>query len=95
KPSDAPHLVANLRDKAPDIKVMYDWGGGLVWISTGRDLDMRPAQLSGHATLVRATDQIRETVPVFQPEPASIQAISKGLRAEFDPRGILNPGLMG
>ncbi|MEP2531951.1 FAD-binding protein [Shimia sp.] len=95
KPSDAPHLVAELRDKAADIKVMYDWGGGLVWISTARDLDMRPAQLSGHATLVRASDQIRETVPVFQPEQAPIQAISKGLRAEFDPRGILNPGLMG
>jgi glycolate oxidase FAD binding subunit len=31
----------------------------------------------------------------FQPEPAPIAALSEGLRRQFDPRGILNPGLMG
>ena len=35
------------------------------------------------------------TVPVFQPEPAPIAALTRGLRQKFDPRGILNPGLMG
>jgi len=28
------------------------------------------------------------------PEPAPIVALARGLRERFDPRGILNPGLM-
>jgi len=32
---------------------------------------------------------------VFHPEPAPLAQIATGLRAQFDPRGILNPGLMG
>jgi glycolate oxidase FAD binding subunit len=31
---------------------------------------------------------------VFEPEPAPLAAISAGLRAKFDPAGILNPGRM-
>jgi len=34
-------------------------------------------------------------VPVFQPRPARLAEIEAGIRARFDPRGILNPGLMG
>jgi len=33
-------------------------------------------------------------VPAFQPEPAAVAALSAGLRAKFDPRGVFNPGLM-
>ncbi|NJO23159.1 MAG: glycolate oxidase subunit GlcE, partial [Sphingomonadales bacterium] len=45
----------------------------------------------GHATVIRgATDQ-----PVFQPEPAALAALTGGLKAQFDPRGIFNPGVMG
>jgi glycolate oxidase FAD binding subunit len=38
---------------------------------------------------------VRAAVPVFQPENPTVTALSKGLRAQFDPRGILNAGLMG
>jgi glycolate oxidase FAD binding subunit len=31
----------------------------------------------------------------FHPEAAPVAALSAGLRAQFDPRGILNPGRMG
>ncbi|WP_074221725.1 FAD-binding protein [Rhodovulum sp. ES.010] len=49
----------------------------------------------GHATLVKAPEALRATVPVFQPDAAPLAALARGLRAQFDPRGILNPGLMG
>jgi glycolate oxidase FAD binding subunit len=90
KPSDAPGLVARLRADA----VLYDWGGGLVWvrIAPGTDLRARLGTLEGHATLIRAEAAV---IPVFQPQPAPLAALAAGLRARFDPRGILNPGLMG
>jgi glycolate oxidase FAD binding subunit len=90
KPSDAPGLVARLRADA----VLYDWGGGLVWvrIAPGTDLRTRLGTLEGHATLIRAE---AAAIPVFQPQPAPLAALAAGLRARFDPRGILNPGLMG
>ena len=37
----------------------------------------------------------RPKLPVFQPQPGPLAAISEGLRRQFDPKGILNPGLMG
>ena len=88
KPSDAPGLVARAGAEA----VLYDWGGGLVWLrmAQGTDLRARLGSFQGHATLVRGTGW-----PVFQPEPAPVAALTAGLRAQFDPRGILNHGLMG
>ena len=90
KPSDAPGLVAHLGAEA----VLYDWGGGLVWVRTapGTDLRARLGAFDGHATLIRAD---RPVAPVFQPQPAALAALATALRRKFDPRGILNPGLMG
>ncbi len=92
KPSDAPQIVA--RAECP---VVMDWGGGLVWAlcSDGDDLRSRLGALDGHATLIRGSEATRASLPVFQPEAAPIAALAQGLRARFDPRGILNPGLMG
>jgi glycolate oxidase FAD binding subunit len=53
------------------------------------------AKAGGHATLVRASKAVQAVVPVFHPEPAGVAALSAGLRAKFDPRGVFNPGLMG
>lgn len=49
----------------------------------------------GHTTLVKADEAVKVNVPSFQPRPRAVAALEKGLRAKFDPRGILNPGLMG
>ncbi len=51
--------------------------------------------VSGHATLVKAPLATRAEVSVFQPQPAPLATIARGLKQKFDPRGILNPGLMG
>ncbi len=93
KPSDSPGIVARLPEGS---RTILDWGGGLVWAAVAPGTDLRAAigPFQGHATLIRAEEATRKSVPVFQPEPAPLAAISAGLRALFDPRGILNPGLM-
>lgn len=93
KPSDAPKIAARL--DADDL--VLDWGGGLIWalLPAGTDARARLGAFAGHATLVRASKATRTALPVFQPEPAPVAAITRGLREQFDPRGILNPGLMG
>lgn len=92
RPSDAPELVE--RSGADD--ALYDWGGGLVWLrlAEGTDLRARLGSFKGHATLVRASTEMRQTIASFHPEPAAIATLTRGLRQKFDPRGILNPGLM-
>jgi glycolate oxidase FAD binding subunit len=92
KPTDAAALSDSLGAEA----LQFDWGGGLVWALMPEGADLR-AQMNvpGHATLVRASAETRAQLGMFHPEPAPLAAISKGLRAKFDPRGILNPGLMG
>lgn len=89
KPSEAPGVAVRSGGE-----VLIDWGGGLVWVlvEPGCDLRARIGPLSGHATLVRGGEA--GDLPVFPPEPASVAALSRGLRARFDPRGLFNPGLM-
>ncbi len=92
KPSDGPALGARLGAE----RLLYDWGGGLVWAlcPEGTDLRGRMGDIPGHATLVRASEETRARIAPFHPEPAPLAALSAGLRARFDPRGILNSGLM-
>ncbi len=93
KPTDGPEIAARLEADG----VLYDWGGGLIWalLPEGTDARARLGDFAGHATLVRASDATRARIPTFQAEAAPLAAISAGLRQKFDPRGILNPGLMG
>ncbi|MCC0076214.1 MAG: FAD-binding protein [Rhodobacter sp.] len=91
KPSDAPDLLARAGGAA-----MLDWGGGLIWLLQPEGTDLRAVlgPFKGHATLIRASVETRARIAPFQPEPAPVAALANGLRARFDPRGILNPGLM-
>lgn len=95
KPSDATGIVASLAEL--DLRAIYDWGGGLIWLLVPQDdagaVRAAVAAKGGHATLVRGLAGM--TAPVFPPEPASVAALTAGLRAQFDPRGILNAGIMG
>ncbi|WP_102107253.1 FAD-binding protein [Oceaniglobus roseus] len=93
KPSDAPAVVAALGGA----EVLMDWGGGLVWagVAPGTDLRAMLPSVKGHATLVRGAAETHGALGTFHPEPAPLAAISAGLRAKFDPRGVLNPGRMG
>ena len=92
KPSDGPWIAARAGGD-----VLFDWGGGLVWALTapGSDLRAELGDFAGHATLIRASEETRARLSVFQPEPAPVAALAEGLRRQFDPKGILNPGVMG
>jgi glycolate oxidase FAD binding subunit len=94
RPSDGPALIGRM---GKECHTMLDWGGGLIWVLApdGTDLRKTLGSFSGHATLIRASDTTRIALPVFHPEPAPVAQLSAGLRAKFDPKGILNPGLMG
>ncbi|WP_375785305.1 FAD-binding protein [Bradyrhizobium sp. Pha-3] len=81
--------------------VIYDWGGGLIWAAVPPNADAQAAlvrgqveAVSGHATLIRATDDVRRAVDVFQPQPAGLAALGERVRASFDPRSVLNRGRM-
>ncbi|MET0970403.1 MAG: FAD-binding protein [Tardiphaga sp.] len=82
-------------------EVIYDWGGGLIWAALPPSADAQATQLrklvnaaGGHATLIRATDDVRRAVDVFHPQPAGIAALGERVRQSFDPRTILNRGRM-
>ncbi|QCO55161.1 glycolate oxidase subunit GlcE [Pseudorhodobacter turbinis] len=97
KPSDIPKVLALV-----GTDTVCDWGGGLIWALVSEEGDVMAgqlrglvAQIGGHATLVRASDETYAQVPAFQPEPPELAVLAAGLRARFDPRGLLNPGLMG
>ena len=79
----------------------YDWAGGLVWLALAPTADaagglVRAAaeRAGGSALLVRAAADVRTEVPVFPPEPASLAALTRRIKENFDPRRILNPGRM-
>ncbi|AZO48946.1 MAG: FAD-binding protein [Mesorhizobium sp.] len=99
-PSQAHHMVMALRMQAA-VDAFYDWQGGLVWLSM-RENDPEADLLrglirkhgGGHATLVRAAPAHRAALPVFEPQPPHLAALSARLKAEFDPKHILNPGRM-
>lgn len=90
RPSDAAGIVSRMGAEA----VLYDCGGGLVWalVAPGTDLRARIGAFAGHATRVLGTGG---GIAAFPPEDAAVAALSRGLRARFDPRGIFNQGLMG
>lgn len=74
-------------------EAIWDWGGGLIWVLTehGQGAEVAAAVAGrGHATLMRG-----EGGPVFPPEAPEVAALVAGLKARFDPRGILNRGMMG
>jgi len=99
-PTAGPQLVARLKTSF-ELDVLYDWSGGLVWLAC-TDGNIHQAKVrkaveavgGGHATLVRADPSVRSEAVVFQPQPAPLAALSRRLKDQFDPKGVLNPGRM-
>ena len=99
-PASAPGLVGELT-AIEGAEAFLDWSGGLVWLALPAGTDasheaVRAAvdRTTGHATLFRAPEEIRRSIPVFQPQPGARTTLAQRVKAAFDPKGILNPGRM-
>ncbi len=99
-PKIAAHILARI-----DGRVTYDWGGGLLWLSidprsAGRDgggfvIRSALSELGGgHATLIRAPGEIRQAIPVFQPQDEALAALTARIKDSFDPSHVLGHGRM-
>jgi glycolate oxidase FAD binding subunit len=83
------------------IRHFYDWSGGLIWLATAESdgggaelIQYTSAEMGGHATLVRGSDALRATIPVFQPQSSALMKLQAGIKISFDPDGVINPGRM-
>lgn len=89
-PSQAPGLVGSFTGDW-----VADWGGGLIWLASDAEpTRIRCAALAakGHATLVRASETVREVVPMFHPPQPGIAALEARIRRAFDPAGVFETG---
>jgi glycolate oxidase FAD binding subunit len=86
---------------SPAAMLFYDWAGGLLWIAppvtqdcSAGEIRHAAMQAGGHATLVRASAAARASVDPFQPETGALAALTRRVKENFDPQGVLNPGRM-
>ena len=96
-PASGAFLIAALPRELDAIWFM-DWGGGQIWLTVpattpvGRLMAIRAAGVAagGHASLLRAPDELRKTLPVI--EPGALGPLMRRVKQAFDPAGILNAG---
>jgi len=99
-PTTAPAIVAAMT-QIHDLSYFADWAGGLVWLSGpsgaefGNDLrDVLATHGGGFAQLICDRGNSKAVVPPFQPLPPAKAALTKRVKAAFDPLGVLNFGRM-
>ncbi len=78
-----------------------DWAGGLFWLGMSQTDKAAAARLrhiawraDGHATLLRASAQVRAQIDVFPPQSHEQLELSRAVKSAFDPDGLFNPGRM-
>ena len=101
-PTSAPGVIDVLRRNGAPLRAhFYDWAGGLIWLALAPAPDAHASLVraavdaaGGHATLIRAEDDVRARVEVFHPQPAALAALSQRVKEAFDPGRILERGRM-
>jgi glycolate oxidase FAD binding subunit len=77
-----------------------DWAGSLLWLelpadqATAQELRAITARIGGDAILIRGSEAARAELEVFAPEPPARAALTRSVKAAFDPKRVLNPGRM-
>lgn len=99
-PRHGPQVVTGIARYMP-VEAVYDWSGGLVWLEVPASADAGATDIrrvialhGGHATLVRAEPAVRAAVEVFQPLDPGVDRLTRRLKMNFDPQGVLNRGRM-
>ena len=95
--------------RAVEATWFVDWGGGLLWVAVASGENVAEdggaslirsairgtdGQGTGHATLIKGSAALRRAVPVFEPQPPALAALTARVKDSFDPRHILIPGRM-
>lgn len=91
-------LRLSVPDTAPPLNLgptLIEWGGAQRWVKLPvreeSGVQSAMADVTGHATLFRATDK---SAGVFSPLAAPLDRIHRELKKQFDPAGIFNRGRM-
>jgi glycolate oxidase FAD binding subunit len=97
-PSKGHEIAAKI---TPAAMLFYDWAGGLIWVAPpvaqdcgAGEIRRAVAAAGGHAMLVRAPQAVRAGVDPFHPETGALAALTRRVKENFDPKGVLNPGRM-
>lgn len=102
--SAPPSVAAKIGKIASELggRRFYDWGGGSIWLELPAAEDGHEKRVrahledavgeDGHATLIRAPETVRSTVPPFQPLPSPLRTLTERMKRQLDPLGIFNPG---
>ncbi|MCU0987712.1 MAG: FAD-binding protein [Acetobacteraceae bacterium] len=94
RPSEGPRALALLAEAG--LRGFLDWGGGLVWAAGAATEAAQAAVMAaaegGVFWTVRAPAPLRAARPVVPPEPPALAALTRRVKAAFDPKGILGPG---
>jgi glycolate oxidase FAD binding subunit len=92
-----PASAARVREELSAPVCYGDWAGGVLWVGM-KDTDARLRDIvgkaGGHATLMHASEESRARIAVFHPEPPERAALTRAVKAAFDPLGLFNPGRM-
>ena len=101
-PASAPDVIMALAydDSIGGQRGYLDWGGGLIWLEVDGQHPEQAAALRAHlaaipganATLVRGDAALRSTIPPLQPLEPGLLALTRRVKAQFDPHGLFNPG---
>jgi glycolate oxidase FAD binding subunit len=100
-PMKGPQIAAQIAAACAGAQIIYDWAGGLMWVLLAESDDAGAVAVrraicaaGGHATLIRASPSVRASVDVFEPQDAALAALTRRVKASFDPRRVLGPGRM-
>lgn len=90
--ADAPRLVKEL-----DLRHwLGDWAGAVLWLAADPSDAPRiraiAAKANGQAMLLRASAASRASLGLFAPQPPALAALSRSVKAAFDPLSLFNPG---
>ena len=92
-PSDAPRVAKELNAQ----HWLGDWAGGLIWLAARAAPTPRASAPSrpprkGQAMLLRAAAESRAALGLYAPQPPALAALSRAVKAAFDPLSLFNPG---
>jgi glycolate oxidase FAD binding subunit len=90
--ADAPRVAMELNAR----HWLGDWAGAVLWLaadpSEGARIREIAARANGQAMLLRGSAHSRASFGLFAPQPPALAALSRSVKAAFDPLSLFNPG---